>query len=81
MWTYVVLGLLPVVTVPALKDTVPVDSSWWMLGGGLCYLGGTLFLVFDDKVRHFHAVWHLLVIAGSVCHFMGILDSVARAGQ
>jgi hemolysin III len=79
IWTYVALGWLPVITVPMLKETVAVDSTMWMLSGGLCYLAGTFFLAFDAKVRHFHAVWHLLVIAGSVCHFLGILESVALA--
>ncbi len=27
----------------------------------------------DERVRHFHAIWHVCVIAGSVCHFVGIL--------
>ena len=47
--------------------------------GGACYLLGTFFLFYDARVKHFHAIWHLLVIAGSVCHFLGILHSVAWA--
>lgn len=80
MWTYIALGWLPLIAVPALRHTVPVDSAWWMLGGGACYLLGTFFLFYDARVRHFHAIWHLLVIAGSACHFLAILQSVARAG-
>jgi len=79
MWTYLVLGWLPIIAVPALRQTVPVDTSGWMLGGGLCYSLGTLFLFYDARVRHFHAIWHLLVIAGSACHFLGIMESVAWA--
>jgi hemolysin III len=79
MWTYIALGWLPLVAVPALRHTVPVDSTMWMFGGGVCYLLGTLFLFLDERVRHFHAVWHLLVIAGSLCHFLGIWQSVALA--
>ncbi len=81
IWTYVALGWIPWVALPALKNTVPIVSGWWMLGGGMCYLLGTLFLWYDARVRHFHAVWHLLVIAGSVCHFLAIFESVARAGH
>jgi hemolysin III len=79
MWTYIVLGWLPLIAVPMLRQTVPVDSTMWMLVGGACYLFGTFFLFFDTRVRHFHAVWHLLVIAGSLCHFLGIWQSVALA--
>jgi hemolysin III len=81
MWTYVALGWLPLIAVPALRHTVPIDSAWWMIGGAVCYLMGTLFLFYDARVRHFHAIWHLLVIAGSACHFLGILHSVARAAH
>src|SRR6187401_2679211 len=79
LWTYIALGWLPLIAVPALWHTVSVDSAWWMIGGGACYLVGTFFLLYDARVRHFHAIWHLLVIAGSACHFLGILNSVAQA--
>jgi len=81
MWTYIALGWLPLLAVPTLRHTVPVDSTWWMFGGGACYLLGTFFLFYDARVRHFHAVWHVLVIAGSLCHFLGIWHSVALAGK
>ena len=80
MWTYVALGWLPFIAVPALRHTVPLDTAWYMIGGGLCYLLGTFFLFYDARVKHFHAIWHLLVIAGSVCHFLGIMHAVAWAG-
>jgi hemolysin III len=74
---YVFLGWLPVVAAPALVHAMPMNIFWWMLVGGLFYTVGTLFLIYDARVRHFHAVWHLCVIAGSACHFCGILFSVA----
>ncbi len=81
IWTYVVLGLLPTVVIPWLWNSVPAGTTAWMAVGGICYLVGTFFLSFDARVRHFHAVWHLLVIAGTTCHFLGILAAVARAGN
>jgi hemolysin III len=81
MWTYIALGWLPLIAVPVMRHKVPVDSAWWMISGGVCYLVGTFFLFYDARVRHFHAIWHLLVIAGSACHFLAILHSVAMAGH
>jgi hemolysin III len=81
LWTYIALGALPTVTIPWLWPFVPAGTGPWMFAGGICYLVGTIFLMNDARVRHFHAVWHILVIAGSACHFLGILESVARAGN
>jgi len=78
LWPCILLGWMPTISVPALAGIVPVAAFWWMLTGGLCYTIGTIFLRYDYKVRHFHAVWHILVIAGSACHFLAIFAFVAR---
>lgn len=77
IWIYVVLGWMPIVAGFSLVDLVPDAGLWWMLIGGLCYTVGTVFLFFDNHVRHFHALWHLFVVAGSACHFFVILFYVA----
>ena len=77
IWTYVVLGWMPVVAVPSILPQLPMAALWGMLLGGLCYSIGTVFLICDQKVPHFHALWHLFVIAGSACHFVVILLFVA----
>jgi hemolysin III len=74
--SYVVLGWMPIVAAPALVRWLPMGAFGCMLLGGACYTVGTLFLRYDERVRHFHAVWHLCVIAGSACHFMGIFAYV-----
>jgi len=71
--SYVMLGWMPILAAPALMTTLPFGAFAWMLIGGACYTVGTLFLRYDERVRHFHAAWHLCVIAGSTCHFLGIL--------
>ncbi len=72
VWVYVLLGWMPIATVPALIKAAPVASLWWMLVGGLCYTFGTIFLINDHRHSLFHGVWHLFVIAGSACHFLTI---------
>jgi len=73
VWLYLLLGWMPIVTVPSLLKVVPAAALWWMLVGGLCYTFGTLFLAYDEKYPFFHGVWHLFVIAGSTCHYLTIL--------
>ena len=76
-WTYVLLGWLPVTAAKPIMETVPPGALIWMLIGGLLYTLGTVFLTLDSRVRYFHSVWHLLVIAASAAHFWAIYHYVA----
>ena len=44
--------------------------------GGLCYTLGAVFYAWKS-LPWSHAVWHLFVLAGSLCHFFSILFGVA----
>ncbi|HVA48688.1 MAG TPA: hemolysin III family protein [Pirellulales bacterium] len=76
---HVALGWLPAMALKPMIGLVPGGLFGWMLCGGLCYTAGTFFLQRDERVPYFHAVWHLLVIAGSACHFWGIYTYCAVA--
>jgi hemolysin III len=80
VWSYVVLGWMPIVVAPAYLGIVPSAVLWWVLIGGLCYTAGTVFLVLDHRRLHFHAIWHLFVMGGSLCHYGVVLIFVTRAG-
>ncbi len=67
--SYLILGLLPAIAFM----TLPWGMMLWLFAGGLCYMLGIVFFHYDHRVRYFHAVWHIMVIAGSACHFMGVL--------
>jgi hemolysin III len=75
---YGVLGWLPIIAVKPLFDAAPFEMLVWMIAGGAFYSVGTLFLMFDMRVRYFHALWHAFVIAGSTCHYIAILLFVVR---
>lgn len=79
IWSYVMLGWLPIIPAWVFFDVVPWGASAWILIGGLCYTAGTVFLVLDHRPWHFHAIWHLFVVAGSVCHFYAVFVFVASA--
>jgi hemolysin III len=77
VWTYVLLGWMPVISIFSLVELVSAVAMAWILTGGMCYTIGTLFLIYDRERPHFHAVWHTLVIAGSTCHYLAIFFFVA----
>ena len=65
---YILLGWLALLAAwPGLQLLTPA-SLLWLLGGGMAYLVGTAFFVFDSSLRFGHFVWHLFVMAGSGCH-------------
>ena len=74
---YVAMGWLVVVATGPLREALPGSTLAWLVGGGLAYTAGTLFYL--SRQRYAHAVWHLFVLAGSVCHFAAVLSEVLRA--
>ncbi|MDR1461004.1 MAG: hemolysin III family protein [Campylobacteraceae bacterium] len=66
---YIIMGWLILIAVVPLIKSLPIGGLVWLIIGGLFYTGGVYFFVNDEKVRHFHGVWHIFVIAGSVSHF------------
>jgi len=78
IWPHVLIGGIPFISIPTLLGVISISALWWILVGVACYVIGLVFFVNDERVRHFHAVWHVFVIAGSMCHFMGIYMFVVR---
>jgi hemolysin III len=73
---YVLNGWLPVVAIKPIIETAPGGALAWMLIGGVFYTAGTVFLMRDERVPIFHAVWHVFVIAGSACHYYAMYQWV-----
>jgi hemolysin III len=46
-----------------------------LLTGVLLYMAGIFFFVYR-KWKYQHAVWHLFVLAGSICHYAAIYKSI-----
>ena len=63
-----------------LSHRAPLNLLLWLVAGGAFYSIGGIFLALDRRVRYFHAVWHLMVVAGSTCHYVGVIVYVARSG-
>jgi hemolysin III len=70
---YVLMGWLAVIAIHPLIDALTWNGFYWLAAGGLFYTGGIVFYATDHKLRHGHGVWHLFVLAGSVCHFFTVL--------
>ena len=69
---YLGLGWFVVVAIKPLIEGLAPGGLWLLIAGGLCYTMGTAFYVLK-KVKYMHMVWHLWVLAGSVCHFLAVM--------
>ena len=73
---YAVMGWVVLVAIPPLLDRLGTAGVLWLAGGGVAYTLGIVFYAFDKRFRHWHGIWHLFVIAGSVLHFIAIFFHV-----
>ncbi|WP_312290803.1 hemolysin III family protein, partial [Stutzerimonas nitrititolerans] len=48
----------------------------WLVAGGVLYTVGIIFYAYDQRFRHWHGIWHLFVMAGSLLHFVAIAGYV-----
>jgi len=71
---YVAMGWLALVALVPLVQRLPAAGLAWLVGGGLAYTAGAVVFLFDNRLRYAHLAWHLLVMAGSTCHFFAVLD-------
>lgn len=69
---YVVMGWMGVVALRPLAAGLGAPGLAWLLAGGLLYTGGIAFYLLDERVRHFHGIWHLFVLGGSTAHYIAI---------
>lgn len=74
---YVVMGWLAIACTGPLVDGLGRAGFAWLAAGGLSYTAGIVFYATDHKVPHGHGIWHLFVLAGSICHYMAVLLHVA----
>lgn len=69
---YVVMGWLALIAMVPLLNALSPQGFAWLAGGGLVYSLGIIFYINDERWRHAHGIWHLFVLAGSVCHYVAV---------
>ncbi len=74
---YIAMGWVCLGVFGTLWDVLPHAAFLWLLAGGIIYtIGGVIYAlklpVFNGKHKYFgsHEIFHLFVMAGSICHFI-----------
>lgn len=72
---FVLMGCAILVAIKPLYDilseTGRLEALYWLIAGGAAYITGALFYSWTRK-RYMHTVFHLFVLAGSICHILAI---------
>jgi hemolysin III len=69
---YLLMGWLALAVIQPLMTLLTGGAIALLLAGGVAYTAGTLFFHAEARLPYAHAVWHLFVLAGSVCHYFAI---------
>src|SRR6185503_6024938 len=72
MVLYLVMGWLAIVAIKPIFTLVPLPGILLILAGGVAYSGGLAFFA-AHRLRYNHFIWHLFVMAGTVCHYLAVL--------
>ncbi|WP_120513876.1 PAQR family membrane homeostasis protein TrhA [Photobacterium salinisoli] len=75
---YLAMGWLSLVAVYPLAMAMSAAGLIWLAVGGVVYSLGVVFYV-NQRIPYNHAIWHLFVLGGTVCHFLAIYWYVAPA--
>ncbi|UXY50391.1 PAQR family membrane homeostasis protein TrhA [Pseudomonas tohonis] len=73
---YAVMGWIVLIALKPLIAALGTTGFTWLAAGGVFYTVGIIFFAFDSRFRHWHGIWHLFVIAGSLLHFVAIVRFV-----
>ncbi|MCP4604610.1 MAG: hemolysin III family protein [Proteobacteria bacterium] len=70
--SYVGMGWLIVLAIKPLLAALQLGGVIWIASGGIAYTFGIVFYV-SKRIPYSHAIWHLFVLGGSICHFFAML--------
>src|SRR5688572_961819 len=74
---YLLMGWLALFALEPLFEALSWRGMAWLVASGVVYTGGIVFYLYDERVRHFHGIWHLCVLAGSGLHYAALVQFVA----
>jgi len=72
MLFYVAMGLTIFFSPDEFQVAIPAFQINWLIAGAAVYIAGLIFYI-RPLFKHHHAVWHLFVLGGAICHFIAIV--------
>lgn len=72
---YIAMGWLVLVAIKPMWGALDGWTLGWLFAGGVCYTAGTVFY-HRPSLKYSHAIWHMFVLAGSLCHYVAVMAHV-----
>ncbi len=72
MACYIIMGWAIILTFRQILKAVALPGVLLLLLGGVVYTAGIFFYT-SKKHKYMHSVWHLFVLAASICHCLSIM--------
>ena len=73
---YLVMGWMIVFFWSSVIPYLPQGVLKYLVTGGVIYSAGVIFYAMK-KLPHYHAIWHLFVLAGSIVFYVGLCVNLA----
>lgn len=75
---YIALGWTALVAMPQILRRLNAPAAVLLFAGGVLYTVGAVFFALrrpdpNPRVFGYHEVWHSMVIAGSLCHYVMVM--------
>ena len=79
IWFYIALAWGAATAVPALVQRFPGDALAYLIAGAVAYTLGLLYYarIGCGRVPYSHAIWHLMVLAGSGLFYLAVWEFLA----
>ena len=68
---YVFMGWIIVFAITPLINNLSSSGLFWLIAGGVAYTTGAI-LYSIKKIKFNHAIFHMFVLLGSLCHFISV---------
>jgi len=68
---YVFMGWIVIFAIKPLVNNLSQEGLFWLIAGGVAYTTGAV-IYSVEKIKFNHAIFHLLVLLGSFCHFISV---------
>ena len=69
--TYLGMGWLALIAAYQLIQLLPMTALGLLVAGGIVFSLGTIFYR-SQRIPFNHAIWHLFVLGGCMCHFLAV---------